>query len=147
MAVTLKIKRTNELAKLPYHGSEYAAGYDLYAATSYRIEIEPHKAVKIDTGLIMEIPVGYFGGIFPRSGIATKRGLRLSNCTGVVDSDYRGIVSVCLHNDTNEPQYIEPGERIAQLIILPYLPVEFEEVDELSETERGDGGFGHTGTH
>lgn len=95
----------------------------------------------------MEIPEGYFGAIFARSGLATKRGLRPANCVGVVDSDYRGEIIVALHNDTAFPQEISEGERIAQIVIIPYLPVDFTEVDNLSSTVRGEGGFGSTGTH
>ena len=137
--------RTNDLAKVPTHGSEYAAGYDLYAATSYDVTIEPHKTVQFDTGLRMELPTGTFGAIYARSGLATKQGLRPANCCGIVDSDYRGNIIVALHNDTDNPVIIPPDERIAQLVVVPYLSVEFEEVTELSETQRGDGGFGSTG--
>ena len=141
----LKIKRLNDLAKIPTRGSEYAAGYDLYAATNYNIEIDPHKTVKIGTGLVIELPEGTFGAIYARSGIATKRGLRPSNAVGVCDQDYRGEYIVALHNDTDEKQVVEAGERIAQLVIQRYENVEFEEVDELSDTRRGDSGFGSTG--
>lgn len=141
----IKVKKLNSLAKLPTAGSEYAAGYDLYAATDYTIQINPHSTVKVGTGLAMELPEGYFGAIFARSGLATKKGLRPANCVGVCDEDYRGEYIVALHNDTDEVMEIEPGERIAQLILLPYQTMEFEVVDELSDTERGNGGFGHTG--
>ena len=141
----VKIKLLNDKAKIPTRGSEKAAGYDLYACTSSQIIIAPHDTVKISTGISMEIPDGYFGGVFARSGLATEQGLRPSNCCGVIDSDYRGDVIVALHNDTNMPQTIQPMERVAQLIIMPYLPVEFEEVDTLSDTDRGDKGFGSTG--
>jgi dUTP pyrophosphatase len=110
------------------------------------ITIGPHETVKMKTGLSLEITEGYFGAIFARSGIATKRGLRPANCTGVVDSDYRGELVVALHNDTDQLQFVEPGERIAQLVIMPYLSVDFEESNDLSETQRGDRGFGSTGT-
>ena len=141
----VKIKLLNDKANMPTRGSEKAAGYDLYACTSSQIIIAPHDTVKISTGISMEIPDGYFGGVFARSGLATEQGLRPSNCCGVIDSDYRGDVIVALHNDTNMPQTIQPMERVAQLIIMPYLPVEFEEVDTLSDTDRGDKGFGSTG--
>ena len=141
----IKVKKLNDLAKLPTVGSKYAAGYDLYAATDCTIQINPHSTVKVGTGLAMELPEGYFGAIFARSGLATKKGLRPANCVGVCDEDYRGEYIVALHNDTDEMIEIEPGERIAQLILLPYQTMEFEVVDELSDTERGDGGFGHTG--
>ena len=141
----VKIKLLNDKAIIPTRGSEKAAGYDLYACTNSQIIIAPHDTVKISTGISMEIPDGYFGGVFARSGLATEQGLRPSNCCGVIDSDYRGDVIVALHNDTNMPQTIQPMERVAQLIIMPYLPVEFEEVDTLSDTDRGDKGFGSTG--
>lgn len=143
--MNVKIKKLNENAIIPTRGSEYAAGYDLYACTTENIVIEPHSTVKVGTGLAIEIPDGYFGAIFARSGIATKRGLRPSNCVGACDSDYRGEYIVALHNDTDVPQTIEPHERIAQLIVMPYLPVEFTEVEELTDTVRGSGGFGSTG--
>lgn len=143
--MNVKIKKLNENAIIPTRGSEYAAGYDLYACTTKQIAIEPHSTVKVGTGLAIEIPDGYFGAIFARSGIATKRGLRPSNCVGACDSDYRGEYIVALHNDTGVPQTIEPHERIAQLIVMPYLPVEFTEVEELTDTVRGSGGFGSTG--
>ena len=145
MNTTVKIKKLNKSAIIPTRGSNQAAGYDLYACVDTPINIPAHCTEKIPTGLAIEIPDGYFGGIFARSGLATKHGLRPSNCCGVVDSDYRGNVIVALHNDTNEEKLIMPGERIAQLVVLPYLPIIFEEVEELTDTERGDGGFGSTG--
>ena len=142
----IKIKRLNGNAKIPHRGSEGAAGYDLYACIDNNsIEIKPHQTVKIGTGLAIEVPDGYFGAVFARSGLATKQGLRPANCTGVCDSDYRGEYIVALHNDSDEYQNIANGDRIAQLVVLPYLPIEFDEVDELSDTERGDSGFGSTG--
>lgn len=144
--MNIKIKKLNNLAKMPSRGSLDAAGYDLYAATAGPIEIQPHTTIKIGTGLSFELPQGTFAAIFPRSGIATKRGLRPANCVGVCDSDYRGEYIVAVHNDTNEPQIIEPQERIAQMILMPYIEMNFNEVDALSDTERGDGGFGSSGT-
>ena len=141
----INVKKLNNLAKLPTRGSEYAAGYDLYAATSYNIEIQPHTTVKIGTGLSFELPQRTFAAIFPRSGIATKRGLRPANCVGVCDSDYRGEYIVALHNDTDEVQVIEPQERIAQMILLPFVEMSFNEVNKLSDTIRGEGGFGSSG--
>ena len=141
----IKVKKLNDLAKLPTRGSEYAAGYDLYAATDYIIDIAPHSTVKIGTGLSFELPSGTFAAIFARSGIATKRGLRPANCTGIIDADYRGEIIVALHNDTDELQSIDPGERIAQIILLPFIEMNFEETDNLSNTDRGEGGFGSTG--
>lgn len=143
----MKIKLLNEFAKVPTRGSEYAAGYDLYAAFKEPLlKISPGSTVVIDTGIAVAIPDGYFGAIFARSGLATKQGLRPANCVGVIDSDYRGPVKVALHNDgTVLPQIIKQGERIAQLVIIPYENIEFEVVEELEETERGEGGFGSTG--
>lgn len=141
----INIKKLNKNAKIPTRGSDYAAGYDLYACTDSHIVIPAHSTKKINTGLAIEIPHGYFGAIFARSGLATKEGLRPANCVGVCDEDYRGEYVVALHNDTNEDKLILPCERIAQLVVMPYLEVEFEKVDELSDTERGDGSFGSTG--
>lgn len=141
----VRIKKLNDLAKIPTRGSKFSAGYDLYAATNYDIQIPPHSTVKIGTGLAMDISVGWFGAIFARSGIATKRGLRPANCVGVVDADFRNEVMVALHNDSNETMTVQAGERIAQLILLPYQDIDFKEVNELSNTDRGMGGFGSTG--
>ncbi len=141
----IKIKKLKDKAILPTRGSEYAAGYDLYACIMSPVIIAPHQTVKIGTGLAMELPRGYFGAIFARSGLATKNGLRPANCVGCCDEDYRGEYIVTLHNDTDIPQTINPLERIAQLVVLPYLSVGFVEVEDLDKTERGDGGFGSTG--
>lgn len=143
----VNIKKLNENAIVPTRGSEYAAGYDLYAIAdeSNKIEIQPNETVKIKTGLAMEIPEGYFGAVFARSGLATKRGLRPANCVGVIDSDYRGEIIVALKNDSGGLQVINEGERVAQIVIMPYLPLEFNEVDTLEDTDRGAGGFGSTG--
>ena len=143
--MNIKIKKINNNAVIPTRGSEYAAGYDLYSDSNEVIEIAPHSTVKVGTGLAIEIPHGYFGAILARSGLSTKKGLRPANCVGVCDEDYRGEYIVALHNDTVELMSIEPHERIAQLVVMPYLPVEFNEVNELSNTERGSGGFGSTG--
>lgn len=141
-------KKLSEDAILPKRGSRDAAGYDLYAVLGIdALIIMPHETVKIGTGLAMQIPKGCFGGIFARSGLATKKGLRPANCLGVVDSDYAGEIIVALHNDSTAPQTISNHERIAQLIIMPFAQVNFEIVDELEETERGEGGFGSTGTN
>ncbi len=141
----IKYKKLNELAKEPTRGSAAAAGYDLYAATAEKTIIPAHSTVKIGTGLAFELPEGTFAGIFARSGLATKQGLRPANCIGVCDSDYRGEYIVAIHNDTDEEHEIAPGDRIAQMILLPYISMIFNEVEELSDTERGDGGFGSTG--
>jgi dUTP pyrophosphatase len=140
----VKFKRLDTNAILPKRGSEEAAGYDLFANINNTLELKPRETVKISTGIAVAVPKGYFGGIFARSGISTKKGLRPANCTGVIDSDYRGEIIVALHNDTDKVQIVEPNERIAQLIIIPYLEFEIEEVTELEETKRGEGGFGST---
>ena len=142
----VEVKKLSETAVLPVRGSEQAAGYDLCADIESTVTIRPGETAKIGTGIAFAIPQGYFGGIFARSGLSTKKGLRPANCTGVVDSDYRGPVIVALHNDSTKEQTIEPGERIAQMILIPYLSAEFEPVAELDETARGEGGFGSTGT-
>lgn len=143
----IKVKKLRENAKLPSAGSKYAAGYDLYACLeTEEITIPPHSNVKIGTGLSIAVPEGYFGAIFARSGIAAKQNLRPANCVGVADSDYRGEYIVALHNDSETERVIANGERIAQLVVMPYLTAEFIEADELDETERGEGGFGSTGT-
>lgn len=141
----INIKKLNPDAIIPTSGSQYAAGYDLYACLDKDIRIPPNDTVKIGTGLSIAVPEGYFGAVFARSGLATKQGLRPANCVGVCDSDYRGEYIVALHNDSEWPQVVSNGDRIAQLVVMPYLPVTFNEVDELSETERGAGGFGSTG--
>ena len=139
----INIKKVNEDAIIPTKGSDYAAGYDLYATKDE--VIFPHNTTKVSTGLAIEIPEGYYGGIFARSGLASKKRVRPANCVGVIDSDYRGEIIVLLHNDSERHQFISKGDRIAQLIVLPYLSIEFEEVENLNETERGEGGFGSTG--
>lgn len=145
--MNIKVKKLNDKAILPYHGSEYSAGYDLCACIDTSIEIRPHETVKIPIGLSMELPLGYFGAIFARSGLATKQGLRPANSVGVIDCDYRGEIIVALHNDTNDEQIVVPGQRIAQFVLLPYQPMSFVQVDELNQTGRGEGGFGSTGKH
>lgn len=141
----VQIKKLKENAVIPTRGSSSAAGYDLYACIESSVVIKPHATEKIGTGIAVAVPEGYFGAIFARSGLAAKQGLRPANCVGVADSDYRGEYIVALHNDTDSERTIEPGERIAQMVVMPYLAVEFEEVAELDETERGSGGFGSTG--
>ena len=142
----INIKKLNEKAIIPTKGSPYSAGYDLYACLeSDCIQIPPQTCVKIGTGLSIEVPDGYFGAIFARSGLATKENLRPANCVGVADSDYRGEYIVALYNDSAVHKTINHGERIAQLVIMPYLSVEFCETENLTETDRGDGGFGSTG--
>ena len=141
----IKVKKLNDKATLPTRGSEYAAGYDLYAAIENNITVPAHSTEKIGTGLSFELPDETFAAILARSGLATKQGLRPANCVGVCDSDYRGEYIVAIHNDTDEDKTIEPGERIAQMILMPYIPMTFVETDELSESERGQDGFGSTG--
>lgn len=142
----IMIKKLRENAKLPTRGSEQAAGYDMYACLDAdNIEIPPHKTVKVPTGVAMAIPDGYFGALFARSGLAAKQGLRPANCVGVIDSDYRGEFIVMLHNDTDETKTVENGERIAQLVVIPFMSVDFDETDTLSDTARGEGGFGSSG--
>ncbi len=142
----VKIKKLKEEAIIPTQGSEYAAGYDLYACVDNEVTILPHETKIIPIGLAMEIPVGYAGLIYARSGLATKRGLAPANKVGVIDSDYRGEVMVALHNHTNIEQKIDRDERIAQIVITPFLKVEFKEAKSLEDTKRGVGGFGSTGT-
>lgn len=141
----VKFVKLNPNAIMPTQGSKYSAGYDMSACIENSITIAPHTTVKIGTGLAIQPPEGYFGAIFARSGMATKRGLRPANCVGVADEDYRGEYMVALHNDSDEYRLVEPNERIAQLVFLPYMDIEFHEVSSLNDTERGDGGFGSTG--
>lgn len=142
----IRLKKLNEKAKLPTAGSVLAAGYDLYSCMEEKeLVIAPHTTAMVGTGVAVAIPEGYFGGIFARSGLAAKQSLRPANCVGVVDADYRGEIKVALHNDSDEERRIEQGERIAQLVVIPHLTLEFEQVEELDETKRGEGGFGHTG--
>lgn len=145
--MSINIKKLQENAKIPTCGSAEAAGYDLYATNDVELHIPPHHTMMIGTGLAIELPTGTFGAIFARSGLASKKGLRPANCVGVVDSDYRGEVKVALHNDSDSFMSIEPHERIAQLVIIPYVPVSFVETEELSNAERGANGFGSTGTN
>lgn len=142
----IEIAKLKEGAKMPTRGSDKAAGYDLYACLDTEsIEIAPHTTAKIGTGLAVAVPDGYFGAVFARSGLAAKEGLRPANCVGVCDSDYRGEYIVALHNDSDTSRTVQNGDRIAQLVIMPYLTAEFLEVDSLDETARGAGGFGSTG--
>ncbi len=136
--------KLNEKAHTPTYGSEFAAGADLYSAEE-EITIESGETRLVHTGIAMEIPEGYAGLIYARSGIATKRGLAPANKVGVIDSDYRGEIMVALHNHSNTAQTIAEGERIAQLVIAPFLMVEYTETETLNDTERGAGGFGSTG--
>lgn len=143
---TVAVKKLDERAILPTYGSEYSAGADLYALTEEELVFAPGETKLVHTGLAMEIPEGYAGLIYARSGLASKRGLAPANKVGVVDADYRGEIMVALHNHSNVEQKIAPQERIAQLVITPFLKVNFEESERLSDTVRGSGGFGSTGT-
>ena len=142
----INIKKLYADAVIPTRGSIEAAGYDLYAYIDNEIIIKSHETIMIGTGISLEIPDGYFGAIYARSGLASKKNLRPANCVGVIDSDYRGEVKVALYNDSKEVQLVEKNERIAQIVILPYLNVDFNETDNLSESDRNQGGFGSTGT-
>ncbi|MBQ9460212.1 MAG: dUTP diphosphatase [Oscillospiraceae bacterium] len=141
----VQVKKLDERAVMPVRGSACAAGYDLCACLDCEVTILPHTTAMIGTGLSFALPEGTFGAVFARSGLAAREALRPANCVGVCDSDYRGEYIVALHNDSDAPRVVKHGERIAQLVLLPYLPMEFEETDALSETLRGAGGFGSTG--
>ncbi len=141
----VRIKRLNDKAKIPTYGTDFSAGADLYNMEGNNITVKPHETVMVKLGFAIEIPEGYAGLVFARSGLASKRGIAPANKVGVVDSDYRGECMVALHNHTEAEVTVEGGERIAQLVIVPFLKAEFEEADELSDTQRGGGGFGSTG--
>ncbi len=144
--VKIKIKRLKPNAILPHYGTEFSAGADLHALLDGdELVIPPHGTEFVHTGLSVEIPEGYVGLVYARSGIASKRGLAPANKVGVVDSDYRGEIIVSLLNHTDMPQTISNGERVAQLVIAPYLKADFVEADELAGSVRGEGGFGSTG--
>lgn len=141
----VNIKKLNERAVVPTYGTQYSAGADLYALLENDVVIQPGETLLIHTGISLEIPEGYAGLIYARSGLASKKGLAPANKVGVIDSDYRGEVMVALHNHSNVPQAVSDGERIAQLVIAPFLKAQFNLADNLSETVRGEGGFGSTG--
>ena len=142
----VKVKKLDDRAILPTYGSAYAAGADLYALIEGEsLTIGAGENGLVRTGLSVEIPEGYVGLIYARSGLATKRGLAPANKVGVIDSDYRGEVKIALFNQSGEEQIVSAGERVAQLVIAPYLAVEYEQAEELSSTVRGEGGFGSTG--
>ena len=156
--VNVKIKKLTETAKIPTKAHAEDAAFDLYAdipndtfipwgsiEERNGLKILPHTTVKVGTGLAMAIPNGYWGAIKARSGIATKHGLRPANAVGCIDSNYRGEIIVALHNDSSETQIIEHGQRIAQFMLAPVIPTEFEETDNLDETSRGAEGFGDSG--
>lgn len=146
MPTPVAVKKLRPNAKLPTYGSEFAAGADLYACLDAPVTVAPHETVLVPTGLSLEIPVGWAGLVYARSGLASKRNLAPANKVGVIDPDYRGEVMVSLHNHGTTPQTVEPGERVAQLVLAPYLTAQFFEAEALSDTARGQGGFGSTGT-
>lgn len=146
MKPVVHVKKLREAAQLPTLGSEFAAGADLRACLDGPVTLAPGQTVLIPTGLALEIPAGYAGLVYARSGLASKRDLAPANKVGVIDADYRGEVMVALHNHGAKMQTVEPGERIAQLVVTPFLAVDYEEADTLSDTARGAGGFGSTGT-
>ena len=145
MKFDLRIKKLRDNAQMPTYGSEFAAGADMYAAIDEAVTIEPNETKLIPTGLAFEIPEGYAGFVYARSGLASKKGLAPANKVGVIDADYRGEVMVALHNHGTEAQTVEAGERIAQMIIAPFVTVNYVFSDELDDTVRGEGGFGSTG--
>lgn len=145
MIQDVKVKKLRDKAKLPVYGTEFSAGADLCACLDAPVTLQAGETVLIPIGISMEVPVGYAALVFARSGLATKRNLAPANKVGVIDSDYRGEFFVPLHNHGAVPQTVEPGERIAQMILTPYLTANFVEAAELASTLRGEGGFGSTG--
>ena len=141
----IKVKRLRDGAVLPTYGTEFSAGADLYACLEETVTISPGETKAIPTGLAIELPSGTAGLVFARSSLGTKRGLAPANKVGVIDSDYRGELMVVLHNHGKETQQIAPGERVAQLLVVPVFTPGFVEAEELSDTVRGTGGFGSTG--
>lgn len=142
---TIKFKKLSENAVIPSYGTEYSAGADLYSSME-DVTINPNETVFINTDISIEIPVGLVGLIYARSGMACKKGVAPANKVGVIDSDYRGEIMVALYNHSNQAVTIAKGDRVAQLVIAPYIKANFQEVDELEDTVRGEGGFGSTGT-
>ena len=143
--IKVRMKKLNEKAILPTYGSPFAAGADLYACLDDDVTIKPGKTEFIKTGLAMELPEGLVALVYARSGLASKRGLAPANKVGVVDCDYRGELMVALHNHSDKEETIQNGDRIAQMVITPYISADFEEAETLSDTVRGEGGFGSTG--
>lgn len=141
----IKVKKLRDSAKLPFRATQGSAGADLYACLEAPVTVEPDQRVTIPVGIAVEIPAGYGGFVFPRSSVACKFGVSLPNCVGVIDSDYRGELCVPVINYSSKPYTVNDGDRIAQLVILPVEKAFYEYVDELSDTERGEGGFGSTG--
>lgn len=141
----IKMKKLRDGARTPVYGTDFSAGADLCAAIEETVTVEPGETVAIGTGIALEIPTGLVGLVFGRSGLASKRDLAPANKVGVIDSDYRGEITVMMHNHGSEKREIMPGERIAQILFMPYIKGMFEETDTLCETQRGEGGFGSTG--
>lgn len=146
-SIPVNIKKLKENAVIPAYGSQNAAGADLYACIDAQLTIAPGQTILVPTGIAMALPDGYAGLIYARSGLASKKGLAPANKVGVIDSDYRGEIMVALHNHSSVGAVIEPQERIAQLIVTPYVTAAFQTVSELDDTARGTGGFGSTGSH
>ena len=144
--MVLRMKKVRPGAQLPQRQTAGSAGFDLCACIQEPVVLEPGDSALFPTGLAAEIPQGHVGLIFTRSGLGVKHGVAVSNGVGVIDSDYRGELKTAIHNHGSRPQVIEPGERIAQLVLVPYLTAQFLETDTLSDTQRGTGGFGSTGT-
>ncbi len=147
MKQTVRLKKLREDAIIPAYGTEFAAGADLYACMDKDITINPGRTEFIHTGIALEIPTGLVGLIYARSGMACKRGLAPANKVGVIDSDYRGEIMVALYNHSDEAVTVSKGERIAQLVLAPFITADFTEADSLEDSVRGEGGFGSTGTH
>lgn len=145
LKVQVRLKKLNQNAIIPTYGTEFSAGADLYACMDSPVTIKPGETYLIKTGIAVEIPVGYAGLIYARSGLASKKGLAPANKVGVVDSDYRGEIMVALHNHSTSEASVDPGERVAQMVVTPYLRADYVPVAELDDTERGAGGFGSTG--
>ena len=143
--VKVNVKKMRDTSTLPTYGSSDSAGMDLYADIPTMVTIKPNETVMIPTGISMEIPQGYVGLLFARSGLGVKKGLAPANKVGVIDADYRGEIQVALHNHSDETRVVEPSDRIGQLAIMPYLAVDLVEVDEIDTTSRSIGGFGSTG--
>lgn len=151
--IPMRVKRLYPNSKIPTRGSDYAAGYDLYAenvlfaddSDNYTLKVLPGKTLKVGTGIAVELPKGTFGAIYARSGLGIKHGIVPANCVGIIDEDYRGEIVVALHNHSDKPFFFKFGDRIAQLVIHPYIAADVNVVDGLSDTERGNGGFGSTG--
>ncbi len=144
--IKLRFKKLDEKAQTPRYGTEFSAGADLHACMEEPLAVSPGATVFVHTGIAVEIPAGLVGLVYARSGLACKKGLAPANKVGVIDSDYRGEIMVALHNHSAEEIVVEPGERVAQMVIAPYYFAEYEEADELADTVRGEGGFGSTGT-